>query len=78
MEVSWEDFDGDLSLALQAIAPRLHDLPKLNAIYLQGDATAISNEAEERLRAELPGCRIVREPVITATVYLRKKSPRSK
>lgn len=78
IDVSSRELEADLSSAIQAIAPRLRNLPKLKTIYLQEDAKTISDGAEERLKAELPGCRIVREPVITATVYLQKKSPVSK
>lgn len=51
---------------IEVVAPRLHGLPALHAIYLQGDEKAISKAVEEKLRLAFPQCRIIRESVVTA------------
>lgn len=69
-EISSNKPDADLSQDLKAIVPQLRNLPHLKTIYLQGNDKRISEEAEDLLRSELPTCRIVREPVITATRFV--------
>lgn len=59
--------DAVLSRDIEAAMPQLHRLANLRAIYLQGDAGAISQGVEARLKVGFPDCVIVREKVITST-----------
>jgi len=51
---------------IEEVIPRLRDLPRLRAIHLEGDSTAISKAVEKELRASFPQSQVIREYVHTA------------
>src|SRR3569623_2762908 len=46
---------------IDAVIPHLRNLPRLQAIYLQGKPDKISEATENMLRSECPQCSVIRE-----------------